>query len=202
MVEVRVTPRTEEEAVTIDVCERCRGVWLDEAELEGLCPSVSHLPSRRMEVALLGARGAGIARCPRCNAAPIEFAVVDLLIDFCDTCGGVWLDGAEVDELLLPSEEQDAARTKRARQGGYRASALRAVRKGVVECAECRRTVSIEDTFVLPSGFVCNKCYASNIAQTRIDGPSAPRAIWLVIAAKLMELLRWLRERRGASGAR
>src|SRR5262245_53752173 len=136
MLEVRVTPRQADAAVVIDVCDQCRGVWLDEGELDGLCPSVADLPARRDEVVFLGERGAGIAKCPRCENRPIEFAIVDVKIDFCDQCSGVWLDGPEAEELMLPPED-DAPRPGRGRNPGYRANALRVAQKGVIDCIAC-----------------------------------------------------------------
>lgn len=190
LTEVRVTPRQAETAVVIDVCDACHGVWLDENELEGLCPSVSDLPARRDEVAFLGERGAGISTCPRCQSTPLQFAVVDVLIDFCDACGGVWLDGPEADELMLPPEEKAPPRRGRPRQGGYRASALQAVRKGVIDCLVCHATVSIEQCYVREEGLVCTRCHI--IAFEAGENRPAPKAAWLVLFVRALELLKGL----------
>ena len=185
--EVRVTPRQAEAAVTIDVCDRCNGVWLDQDEREGRCPSVSDLPGRRAEVALVGERGAGIAACPRCEARPIQFAVVDVRVDLCDRCGGVWLDGPEAEELMLPPEEQ-AARPGRSRAGGYRASALQAVRRGVLDCAACRTATAIEHAYVRDDGLVCTPCYVGAY-EAQAAERAAPRAFWLVLVVRALDLL-------------
>jgi Zn-finger nucleic acid-binding protein len=192
MSEHRVTPREADEAVTIDLCDRCHGVWLDENELAGLCPSVSDLPSRRGEIELLAAARPprpdqpprAPAVCPRCEASLVVFAVVDVEIDFCVRCGGVWLDGHEVAELMLPPVDEGAGRPK-GQKGAYRANALRAVRRGVIDCKSCGTTTPIDRAFVRPDGLVCTICHVGAVQSDVLEKGSAR----LPILAALLRII-------------
>jgi Zn-finger nucleic acid-binding protein len=100
MVEEQARPHDTEEATTIDVCNQCKGVWLDGSELERVCRASTGLVAGHEGLTRIGEKGKGIAACPRCAAVPFEVAVKDRVIDVCDTCGGVWLDGAETDAVM------------------------------------------------------------------------------------------------------
>jgi Zn-finger nucleic acid-binding protein len=92
------------EAMNIDVCERCHGIWLDAHEIARLCPEAKDLTARG-DVAALGERGKGIAKCPRCKAAPVETSIGGHHVDVCDGCGGMWLDKTEAEGLTVPHKQ-------------------------------------------------------------------------------------------------
>lgn len=148
----------------VDACTQCAGVWLDSAELAELCPTVSHLPERRDEVAftpeVLGAEPFPCPRCPpleggaRVLAKPIR--VAGLLIDFCLACGGVWLDASEAAELLREPEAAPPA-TKSA--SPFRHSALELARTGETQCGHCKAAVERARLYAVAGGFVCGPCY-------------------------------------------
>jgi len=153
LVERRATPPGAGAPFTLYACEVCKGLWLDAHVQAALCPTVAHLPERSLEVSLLGRRGEGISSCPRCQVAPVEFTVLDVPIDLCTRCGGVWLDGDEYEERMVSApgaEVHDAG-------GPYRRGS-RAMRVGVIDCKGCGAPVSIEASYMRDEGLVCKPC--------------------------------------------
>ncbi|MGR9090585.1 MAG: TFIIB-type zinc ribbon-containing protein [Gammaproteobacteria bacterium] len=52
-----------------------------------------------------------IAHCPRCELRLIKAPSQrdpSVTIDFCDSCGSVWLDPTELDQLEHPHEHQES----------------------------------------------------------------------------------------------
>ena len=88
--------------IIIDVCPKCNGIWLDMGELGKL------LKDRKMSNYLtkhIGTKSRSPMICPRCaNIMDIEKAD-DVEVDVCLTCGGVWLDSGELEELITKSKE-------------------------------------------------------------------------------------------------
>ncbi|APR86895.1 hypothetical protein A7982_12244 [Minicystis rosea] len=153
--EHRVAPAGGGAAVALSLCASCRGVWLDGHTLTALCPTLSHLPEHRDEIALLGREGEGIARCLRCHIAPFEYDVLGVAIDFCLRCYGVWLDGDEYEESLLEGATDTAAE---ARGGPYRRTA-RSLPGREPRCAYCHDSVEPRRTFMRELGIACARCH-------------------------------------------
>jgi len=88
--------------IIIDVCPKCNGIWLDKGELGKL------LKDRNLSNYLtkhIGTKSRSPMVCPRCsNTMDIEKAD-DVEVDVCLTCGGVWLDSGELEELKAKSKE-------------------------------------------------------------------------------------------------
>ena len=88
--------------IIIDVCPKCNGIWLDKGELGKL------LKDKKMSDYLtkhIGTKSRSPLICPRCaNIMDIEKAD-DVEVDVCLTCGGVWLDSGELEELKAKSKE-------------------------------------------------------------------------------------------------
>lgn len=88
--------------ILIDVCPKCKGVWLDKGELQKL------LKDRKLSNFLtkhIGTKSKSPMVCPRCgNTMDIE-SVEDIDVDVCLLCGGVWLDEGELEELEKISKE-------------------------------------------------------------------------------------------------
>lgn len=81
----------------IDYCGSCKGIWLDQYELQQVCkfagPNIT-LPSD----AVLSNRF-----CPRCQVQMHEFEYPEtkVLVDMCSSCNGTWLDSGEIKEIEL-----------------------------------------------------------------------------------------------------
>lgn len=97
--------------VVVDVCPKCRGVWLDAGELERIQENLENdysselqrLPdfvSRAYEMAR--AKEAPARDCPSCNGTldRSEYGYCSqILIDKCRRCRGIWLDRGELRAL-------------------------------------------------------------------------------------------------------
>ncbi|MCE7871680.1 hypothetical protein DYH09_15055 [bacterium CPR1] len=84
----------------IDCCSECRGFWFDGEELSRLFPS-QELFSRvfRLELDALTPEPGGERGCPRCLKALKLTRALEVEIDVCRHCRGIWLDAGEL--LLL-----------------------------------------------------------------------------------------------------
>ena len=79
----------------VDYCQKCQGIWFDDAELS----SIIGVPARNLS-APANARPSTL-QCPRCAEPLVLFPYPGTMtvIDGCRTCRGVWLDGGEYQEL-------------------------------------------------------------------------------------------------------
>jgi len=79
----------------VDYCQKCQGIWFDDAELS----SIIGVPARNLS-APANARPSTL-QCPRCAKPLVLFPYPGTMtvIDGCRTCRGVWLDGGEYQEL-------------------------------------------------------------------------------------------------------
>ncbi|MFE3846263.1 zf-TFIIB domain-containing protein, partial [Thermoplasmatota archaeon] len=88
--------------IIIDVCPKCKGIWLDKGELGKL------LKDKKLTNYLtkhIGTKSRSPMICPRCgNTMDIEKAE-DIEVDVCLTCNGVWLDEGELEKLKETSKE-------------------------------------------------------------------------------------------------
>jgi hypothetical protein len=90
--------------VEIDWCPRCRGIWLDEGELELLVEPQAGLPSSPVLQALREGQGAGRGerRCPACRKAMSKVVLsldAPVEIDQCPQRHGLWLDDGELQQI-------------------------------------------------------------------------------------------------------
>jgi uncharacterized protein len=75
------------------------------------------LEKMRQERRSASAQQAGTMQCPRCGTALQERVQYDITIDECPSCGGVWLDNGEMDQLARREEEGWFGRLLRGRSG-------------------------------------------------------------------------------------
>ncbi len=93
----------EVEAVRVDRCSSCDGIWFDAQELAQLLSEdakhVASLNRGGIHAQLDGKRG----RCPRDGSHLLRvYSAVDrsVIIDACADCHGMWLDGGEFGKLF------------------------------------------------------------------------------------------------------
>lgn len=94
----------ERDAIELDWCPWCKGLWFDTGELE--------LLAERMEgavgfdlAALVGAETDEATRpCPRCDARMDKVSLATQLVDRCPNHHGVWLDHGELGAVLSRRE--------------------------------------------------------------------------------------------------
>lgn len=99
-----VQKRFKERPTDVDCCQRCQGIWFDDAELS----SVLGVPARNL-IAPANARPSAL-QCPRCARPLVMFPYPGTMtvIDGCRTCRGVWLDGGEYRELSKSRQSNPA----------------------------------------------------------------------------------------------
>ena len=92
--------------VEIDYCSLCKGIWLDNGELELIFSS-----SDRKEISKLFSIKNDFAeekrRCPNCKKKmdKVEFENTGIIIDRCVNNHGLWFDNGELRSLLKSAEE-------------------------------------------------------------------------------------------------
>ncbi|GAK52473.1 hypothetical protein U14_03724 [Candidatus Moduliflexus flocculans] len=120
--------------IVLDVCPQCRGIWFDQGELQqtysaeklpqSLTGAISERRSPRTcsrchaRLPLLGDRcpscgATALLECPSCLKTMRQRELQNIVVDVCDTCQGVWLDGGELqtlfDELKRQRREHPSA---------------------------------------------------------------------------------------------
>ncbi|MBW2732782.1 MAG: protein kinase [Deltaproteobacteria bacterium] len=88
--------------VELDCCQECGGVWLDRGELHALNRESLGAGTSPMDLQRRGLQGP--MPCPSCGEHLIScWASVDdgkrLDVDFCEVCGGLWLDEGELAQI-------------------------------------------------------------------------------------------------------
>ena len=106
--------------VRIDVCEKCGGSWYDRGEL------AQTINNRRMADKLTEDPIRGImgpTACPRCGDRMRVRQEWDVEVDVCISCGGVWLDHGELEDLevTVHAEVDEEEKQRRKEASFYRA---------------------------------------------------------------------------------
>lgn len=101
-----LTPTTHS-TIEIDVCTHCGGLWFDKDELDKIV--AEHDPDFSQETPITSSLGAPFEKgdatlfqkhCPDCNILLRTYDIsknVDLQIDVCEQCHGIWLDKGELE---------------------------------------------------------------------------------------------------------
>lgn len=86
--------------VYYDVCDNCGGMWFDVGEMDAMVLQVFdsvESSSRNKAMGILEP----IRKCPRCKDRWLDkvffLAYSEVLLDYCRTCRGFWLDGGELE---------------------------------------------------------------------------------------------------------
>lgn len=158
-----VHPPDHERPIAIDQCGRCGGVWMDKGEANLICPLVAYLDKRHVEITGLGSLGGGIAACPRCAEVPYEFRLLDIEVDYCPGCAGVWLEGHEADGRLAL---KDGTKTTGGR-GPYRAIEKAASTENTT-CVGCSRRERTATMYMAAEGLVCRACYLAALTRGQV----------------------------------
>ena len=96
----------------IDHCEECSGNFFDEGEMLAVLgksadPEVWARSNRKLTPS------ASDISCPRCHKRmqlhPLGVEGHEVDIDLCISCGGIWLDGGEIDHVMQIGARQLAA---------------------------------------------------------------------------------------------
>ncbi len=81
--------------IPLDVCPGCSGIWFEKGELEALLKQSQG--GGQADLRLIEPRPGG-HDCPSCKVKMSRGGLVNplLLVEKCETCGGVWLDANEL----------------------------------------------------------------------------------------------------------
>jgi uncharacterized protein len=97
------------DGVEIDYCDECRGIWLDEGELELLLETDkdTDLPILKALTSPDTVKAKGAKKCPVCNK---KMLLVDIPlnpvveIDRCPDNHGLWFDQGELEQIISASK--------------------------------------------------------------------------------------------------
>lgn len=90
-------------SIKVDQCTSCKGAWFDAGELnmienivEPVFLETRKIPSKYDQLTPLD--------CPYCDLHPMMEKAQhprdeEVIMDYCDTCGGVWLDAGELEAI-------------------------------------------------------------------------------------------------------
>ncbi len=87
--------------VTVDVCPKCGGMWLDTGELKKIIGDKSLTDYLTKDI---GTKTQSKLVCPRCGGLMDLEKAEDVEVDVCLTCHGVWLDAGELEDLKETSK--------------------------------------------------------------------------------------------------
>lgn len=153
---VHAEPRPGAAKLAVDTCAQCAGLWLDGAKLAPALSVLGGLPGRMAQI--LQTATPGSFACPRCRGLMLAFDLLDVPIDLCRDCQGVWLDGGEFAALAT----KQAAPQQPARQ---------ALPKEVA-CRGCGAITPLGATYYSDRGLVCGSCHQTTDSPEAIDGRS------------------------------
>ncbi|OGR42667.1 MAG: hypothetical protein A2X35_01575 [Elusimicrobia bacterium GWA2_61_42] len=82
--------------IPLEVCPGCSGIWFNKGELEALLKQSQGTGPADLD--LINPKAEGLA-CPSCKTKMSHGGLVNplLLVDKCQSCGGIWLDPRELD---------------------------------------------------------------------------------------------------------
>ncbi len=92
--------------VTVDRCNGCSGLWMDERELEKvLAGDHRALQTKRAEANPATPRSGKLGKCPRCGGTFIQLTNLraNVKTDSCPVCYGVFLERGELDAFDHPN---------------------------------------------------------------------------------------------------
>ena len=108
LLETKEVGELQKYAVVIDQCPMCKGIWLDEGELSKLLKDKLGFDDEVPEEEFHQHWKDDFfdlkkAKCPRCKKEMQRVKSAQdsrVTTDYCLECGGTWLDGGEIRELL------------------------------------------------------------------------------------------------------
>lgn len=95
--------------VEIDYCSECKGIWLDNGELD-LIFSTSDRKEISKSFSIKNDFDEIKRRCPNCKKKmdKVEFESTGIIIDKCIDEHGVWFDSGELKSILKTAEKQNS----------------------------------------------------------------------------------------------
>jgi Zn-finger nucleic acid-binding protein len=157
------------------------GVFVRPEHAANLRVMLERIPESKYEAMRSPEHGTGVLDCPGCGARPRALSFFEVPIDWCPSCGGVWLDRGELEALrervaaLRAQVRDDAFNPYRARAD----VAARAVVLGTVTCPSCSKTVPINQTYMTGEGVLCVPCGRAKAGELPSAQTEAEVNAWL-----------------------
>ncbi|MBI5359597.1 MAG: zf-TFIIB domain-containing protein [Planctomycetes bacterium] len=106
--------------LSIDVCEKCKGIWFDKDELSAFVKELfkdktTAKPPNKPH-AELPAQKESERTCPVCRKPMVKFkygSTSDITLDKCLSCKGIWTDAEEVLAIMDFIKNRNENRTKK-----------------------------------------------------------------------------------------
>ena len=95
------TRKIKESEVVVDVCDKCRGLFLDKGELNKIAePTEGDIEYSTVAIETFDHQDKfKDIYCPKCKGTEmkkVDFIIyTDIILDYCESCEGFWLDGGE-----------------------------------------------------------------------------------------------------------
>jgi len=89
----------------IDECTKCGGTWFDRGELR----KVTHDAELEKILRDYATPGPNPIACLRDQAPMNRRVIEDVEIDVCESCGGFWVDGGELQELVSAAKDVESS---------------------------------------------------------------------------------------------
>jgi Zn-finger nucleic acid-binding protein len=162
-------------------CVECHGALALADSVGALHPILTRIESSRSAALSAPPHGTGSGPCAACRAPTRALSFFEVPIDWCPTCGAVWLDGAELDQLRAQVERLRASIADN-RADPYRTSAAIAAQLvvlGQVTCQACQRTVSVRESVYTSDGLMCVACGRERNGELPSAETEAEVAAWL-----------------------
>jgi len=168
-------------------------MWIARAQLAVVEPRLTHIALHSDKAMAGHTPYGGIRRCPECAALPLTFPFFDVLIDWCVACGGVWLDGKELEALRKGIADARSQDPEAVGLRHFRQQAVEAVTIGTVRCVACSTRTPLPESWMSEDGSVCAPCgHALHYGVT----PASPEELAAITGAAeqrglVARLLRW-----------
>lgn len=141
-------------SVEADLCRACNGVWYDGAEVTAAHPALGELPWHRLDLFRTSTRPD--ANCPRGHGIMAEVPFIEIALDVCFECHGVFVDGGE--HAALANAMATRETSEPVLDGAYRSATANALFRGVIACKRCRAEVPTSETMMTSEGLMCAPC--------------------------------------------
>jgi len=169
--------------IEVDACDACNGMYFEQGEMGAYLQFSKDIPNYKD---LLGGARPSCA-CPQCQKQMKELKYIpgkDLLVDYCEGCGGVWLDGGELDDAKGIADAQDDRKVRLMRAIWQMRAEVRGDK--LMICPKCKSPTVQE--FMTGEGVtldMCDRCKGSwfekgelaDICELAEDVPDLPRAL-------------------------
>lgn len=146
--------RIDYEGVPICTCPECKGEFVDLNRLRLIesrqVEKFGETAATRSEIAGVGTQRGKQLICPRCGSlmAKKRYRATDVIVDYCKSCHGIWLDDQELEKIQILAEQRNSMQTAMERRGSAMetalASARKAARSGVGSTTEGEGYLAIE----------------------------------------------------------